>query len=69
MIEVILPANMANQLAQIRKAVATKQSCKLIQCKKIGNPELKNNKKATPELKNVVNNVNKKYEKPEPKKP
>lgn len=71
MIEVILPVGMAKQLAQIRKAVAIEQSCKLIQCKKLASAQLKINKKATAELKNNANmNMNvKKNEKPEPKKP
>lgn len=33
-LEVLLPANLAKQLAQIRKAVANKKTCRLIQCKR-----------------------------------
>lgn len=40
-LEVLLPANLAKQLAQIRKAVANKKICRLIQCKRIKPNELK----------------------------
>ncbi len=39
--EVLLPEHLAKQLAQVRRAVANKKTCKLIQCKRSGFTEAK----------------------------